>query len=640
MKSFLAHFCSSWLFNEAPARRLALLLMLLVVGTFCACVVNGFVNYDDPPYVTENPLVQSGLNARSISWAFSTFEQGNWHPLTWLSHCLDCQVFGLRAWGHHLINVIIHASTTLLLFIFLIRTTGALWRSFFTSAIFGLHPLRVESVAWVAERKDVLSVLFCMLTLCMYVRFKSDRSKKYYLLALVCFALGLISKPMLVTLPCLLLLLDYWPLYRFDHEKLKMLALEKLPFFLLSAMSSALTFIAQQSAGAVVTETNLGLASRFSNAVVSYCSYIGKLLIPVKLAVFYPLPVHRHMLSVVGAAIVFLTISTWAFAGRRRLPYFYVGWFWFVGTLVPVIGLVQVGAQSMADRYSYLPSIGLLLVLVWGISEIAKHFRLGTRVLAAAGAGSAIACVLLTVSQIQYWKNSGTLFRHALAVTGENCVAWTNLGSYTLDQGAIEEAVGQLEHALQLCPSFSQPHFLLGTALYMKGLHAAGIGHIQHAIQLEPRNAPARFNLAAILEQQGRFDEAVIQFQQVLKLKPTYAEAYDGLGFALQQRGNTQGAVRQFEKAMTLKPKDGKAYQGLGEAMLAENKIDEALRYLREASLLKPNDPEIHKALGLALSRKGLRDEAVAELSQALRLRPKYSEAEQALKAINAQSAP
>ena len=618
-----------------------ILLVALVAGTFIPCLWNDFVNYDDPPYVTQNAVVQNGFTLRSIGWAFSTNEQGNWHPLTWLSHMLDCQLFGLRPWGHHFSNLLLHTLTTLLLFSVLKRMTGALWRSFFVAALFGLHPLRVESVAWVAERKDVLSAFFWMLTLWMYVRFSEvrqispSRTKTFYLGALACFAVGLMSKPMLVTLPFVLLLLDYWPLRRFAQEKSKLLILEKLPFVLLAAISSILTYSAQHSVGAVVATEHLPLGFRFENALVSCCRYLGKLLYPVKLAVFYPLVPQWPILNVLGAALVVVSLSACAFVFFRERPYFFVGWFWFLGTLVPVIGLVQVGAQSMADRYSYIPSIGLFIVLVWAASDLAQRFRSGTIAGSVAGSVAVAACVGLTCHQIAYWKDSGSLFRRALAVTQNNCIAWTNLGNYTLDQGRTDDAIDQLEQAVRLRPSFAQPHLLLGTALYLKGRHDMGMSEIELAIRLDPNNVPAHFNLAAILEQQGRLNEAITQFNEVIRLKPFYAEAYDGLGFALQQRGETAQAISQFRKALEIKPADGKAYQGLGEAMQTSGSVEPAVQYFRKALSFKPNDAEIHKNLGVALAKQGRRDEAISHLSEAVKLRPNYSEAQAALRALS-----
>src|ERR1041384_6646102 len=381
---------------------LCILLFLLVFGAFLPSLRNDFINYDDPPYVTDNAQVQNGLSGENVRWAFSSSEQANWHPLTWLSHMLDCQVFGLQPWGHHLTSVLLHTVNSLLCFLVLQRITGAPWRSWCVAALFGLHPLRVESVAWLAERKDVLSGLFFMLVLIAYAKFVQSTGHTgsaisqapnptvkrcassfiiyhpfwyFYLLALVFFVLGLMSKPMLVTLPCIMLLLDFWPLHRVKKEGITTVVVEKVPFFLVAAASSVVTLLVQQRGGAVIAIARLPLHLRLENALVSYCRYLAKLFWPAKLSVFYPLPPHWATPTVLLAAVLIAGVSVFVLTMWRRHPYLPVGWFWFVGTLIPVIGLVQVGAQSMADRYSYLPSIGVFIALVWGGCNLVQRRR-------------------------------------------------------------------------------------------------------------------------------------------------------------------------------------------------------------------------------------------------------------------------
>jgi tetratricopeptide (TPR) repeat protein len=620
-------------------------LLLVTVGTFLPSLRNDFVNYDDPEYVTNNPMVENGITPQALRWAFLCSEAANWHPLTWLSHMMDCQLFALKPWGHHLTSLLLHTATTLLLFTLLDQMTGALWRSFFAAALFGLHPLRVQSVVWVAERKDVLSALFWMLTLWAYARFVAARrkpplqSRGFYLLAMAFFLLGLMSKPMLVTLPFVLLLLDFWPLARLQ-EKPAVLLKEKLPFFLAAIALSVVTFLVQRSSEVTITVARLGLTLRFENALVSYCRYLGKLLCPIRLSAFYPFVPRWPAWTVLGAALVLTSFSLCVMALRRRHPYLLVGWLWFLGTLVPVIGLVQVGAQSMADRYSYLPSVGFFILFVWGIYAVATRVRLGLPALAVAGLLAIGACITLTARQIGYWKDSGTLFRHALAVTDSNWVAWINLGQYSLARGRLDDAIDQLEQAVKVAPSSAEAHVLLGTALYMNGVHDKGMGQLEQGMALDSRNVLAHFNLAAILEEQGRWDEAISQLQEVLRLRPNYAQAYVGLGYALQQKGKTAEAVIQYQKALVLKPKEAKAHQGLGEALEASGHLDEAIRHFRLALLYKPDDPEIHMALALALGKQGLRDEALAHLNQALKLRPNYPEATAALRALTGQATP
>ena len=443
-------------------------LFLLVLCTFWPSLGNGFVNYDDDLYVAANGHVQSGLSWAGARWAFCTPVAANWHPATILSHMLDCQLFGLKPWGHHLTSVWLHAVNTVLVFLVFRRMTGALWRSLLVAALFGLHPLRVESVAWVAERKDVLSTFFFMLTLWAYVRYaqeskvQSPKSKVAYVLALVFFACGLMSKPMLVTLPFVLLLLDYWPLGRNAECGMRnaepgaggkvqgrtwpwmKLVREKAPFFLLAAIASAVTLITQHRAKALATVENIRLIDRLANALVSYCRYLAKFLWPAKLAVFYPEPVKWPTATVLLAGLLLLGISIMAVALRHRHRYLPVGWLWSLGTLVPVIGLVQVGAQAMADRYTYVPLIGVALLLVWGMHELTSRWQFRAVLLSAAAAAGMILCVALTRRQIGHWRDTETLFRHALAVTDDNWVAHHNLGDALEKRGRLDEAIHML----------------------------------------------------------------------------------------------------------------------------------------------------------------------------------------------------
>ena len=423
--------------------------------TFFPAVRGNFIGYDDPDYVTANARVQQGLTWNNVGWAFRSSDLGNWHPITWMSHMLDCQVFGLAPWGHHLTSVVLHTLNALLVFVVLRRLTGAEWRSIAVATLFALHPLRVESVAWISERKDVLSTFFELLALWMYARYAAKansrwpiadsprstlhapRSSVCYGLALFCFALGLMSKPMVVTLPFLLLLLDYWPLNRFRNESLRSLLLEKIPFLLGAGAVSVVTLAAQRGAGALLT--GLSWQARVENAAVSYCRYLGKLFAPLNLAFFYPYTTHWPIAVVVLALLLLVSISLFAVASRRRAPWLPMGWLWFLGTLVPVIGLVQAGEQSMADRYSYFPSLGVFLIAVWGLHE-ATRWRGGQIVAATFLAAAILPCIGLTRRDISYWRDSEPLFRRAIQVTKNNYVALNNLGT-TLDRrGRLDDA--------------------------------------------------------------------------------------------------------------------------------------------------------------------------------------------------------
>jgi Tfp pilus assembly protein PilF len=521
------------------------LLFLLAGGAFLPSLRNGFVDYDDDVYVTANTQVQAGLSLSGAAWTLGSTAGGNyWHPLTWLSHMLDCQLFGLRAWGHHLTSVLVHALNMVLLFVVLRRMTGATWRSLLVATLFGLHPLRVESVAWVAERKDVLSALFWLLTLWAYACYVEQskvggpKSKVWYGLVLVCFALGLMCKPMVVTLPFVLLLLDYWPLRRLElrlqdrkRKTLQALVVEKVPLFILAAAVSAAAYKVQ--AGAGVTAHGLAFGARLGNALIAYCRYLGKLVWPSNLAVLYPHPLHWPPDQVALAALLLLGISAFVLLLARQRAYLVVGWLWFVGTLVPVIGLVQAGAQSMADRYTYLPLIGVLVALVWGLSDLMCRSRYQGLLSSSVAAVLLVACLALTRQQIGYWKNTEALFRHAIAVTQDNYIAHLRLGTTFSHQGRLDEAISEL----------------------------------QEALRIQPNDSDSRNNLGAALGRKGRLDEAIIQFQQALKLTPDDAEVHNNLGVAFAITGSRNQAVEQYQEALRLRPDYAGARKNL-EALL------------------------------------------------------------------------
>jgi Flp pilus assembly protein TadD len=582
---------------------LSVLLFALVGWAFFPAIGNGFTGYDDPAYVTDNARVKQGLTWEHIKWAFSAVVAANWHPLTMLSHMLDCQIFGTKPWGHHLTNVLLHAMNTVLLFLVLKRMTDKTGRSFFVAALFGLHPLHVQSVAWVAERKDVLSTLFWMLTLLAYARFveeskvQSPKSKVFYAVALVCFALGLMSKPMVVTLPFVLLLLDYWPLGRLRKEQIGKLLREKLPFFALAAIVSAVTFAVQKNQGAVTGLTVLTFPLRLENAMVAYAGYLGKLFYPAGLSVFYPFPRHWPLEKIFAAAMVLIAISFFAAVLWRRQPWLLVGWLWFVGTLVPVIGLVQVGAQAMADRYTYVPSVGMLVLTVWGAYELTRRWRHHAAVLSLAGVVAIILCFVATRQQLGYWRDGETLFRHAIAVTGENAVACENLGVILEKDGHFDEAVEQFKKGLDLLPGDADLHCNLGIAL----------------------------------ADQKRFDEAISQYQQALKLDPSHAESHCELGISLGHKGLLAEAVQQLQAAARLDPASADIRYNLGNALVRNGQLDEAVGQLRAALKLNPDDADTHNNLGTALYQTRHLDGAIAEFQEALKLKPDFTEARQNL---------
>ncbi|MGA3266327.1 MAG: tetratricopeptide repeat protein [Verrucomicrobiota bacterium] len=573
-----------------------------------------FLNYDDNEYVYENPEVARGLTLQGIVWAFTHVHSNNWHPLTWISHMLDCQFYGLNPAGHHLTNVLLHTATAILLFLVLRRMTGCLWRSAFVAAVFAIHPLRAESVAWVSERKDVLSGVFFMLTLWAYVRYVHQPAapvsastlhpesvrpsrftfhvSRYYWLALVFFALGLMSKPMLVTLPCVLLLLDYWPLQRlnpstlqrfnattlqrFNASTLPRLLLEKVPLLALSGAACAATLFAQSHA--IQPFENLSLPLRLGNALISYAAYLGRMFWPSGLAALYPfMAADVGVASMALSLVVLAGISVGVFVLRRQRPYLLTGWLWYLIMLVPVIGLVQVGAQARADRYTYLPQIGLYLLLTWAAADLCAGWR-HRRV--ALGGGAAIiltALIWCARAQTGYWRNSETLWTHALSCTSDNWLAHNNLGNVLLQEGAVDEAMVQYQKALEITPDYADARLNLGIALFQKGAVDEAISHFQRALQLNPDYAEAHYNLGVALLKKGAVDEAIVHYHKALEIAPDYAEAHLSLGNALFQKGAVDEAMVHYQRALQINPDFAKAHNNLGIALLQKGKVEQAI---------------------------------------------------------------
>jgi len=649
-----------------------------VVWTFLPSLRNGFVDYDDMLFVTGNLRVQAGISWSNLIWAFSHEVGANWHPLTILSHMLDCTLFGLKPWGHHLTNVLLHASNAVLLFLLFRGMTGATWRCAALALLFAVHPLRVESVTWISERKDVLSTFFLLLTLLAYARYAresevpSAKSGVSYGLALAFFALGLMSKPMLVTLPFVLLLLDYWPLNRFGFQtqdsKLKTLlpfVREKLPFFALAAAGSALAYAVQAGALNIPKCNVLPLATRLANAVVSYCRYLGTIFWPVDLSPFYPYPASWGVAAILGSGLGLLVISVLVFFFGRERRYLAAGWCWFLGTLVPVIGLVQIGRQSMADHYTYIPGIGVLLMLVWGAHELAARWPGRRVVLSGLALAVALACVGLTRRQIAYWKDDETLWRYALTVTRNNDFAHGNLAFYLAVQKRFDEAIPHYEAAIRINPRDANPRAALAFALVQVGRPAEAIPHYEEALRLNPEDAAAQSSLGGLCAGQGRFDEAIARFTEALRLEPDFVEAHHNLGLALASLGRFREAAAQFQEVLRLKPDDangrrkldqmlailqdpGKAIEAyrdvlrarpadvraqaeLGRVLLESGRLDEALEHLTAAARQSPKSAETQYQFGAALSRKGEVEKAARQFELALRLEPKFAPAHYAL---------
>jgi protein O-mannosyl-transferase len=623
---------------------ICLALGLVTLALYLPTLNHAFLGYDDQQYVTENGHVRGGVTGPGLAWAFG-YRAGNWHPLTWVSHMLDCQLYDLRPAGHHLTNVLLHVANTVLLFLILNRLTGAAWRSAAVAALFGWHPLHVESVAWVAERKDVLSTLFFMLTLWAYARYADPvkaegrmmndecrigkgasseshssfiiHHSSFYILSLFFFALGLMSKPMLVTLPFVLLLLEYWPLRRWqaaagNRQALLLLLGEKVPLLALSAVGCVLTLAAQEPA--VVSTRGLPILERVAHTLLAYVHYVGALLAPRRMAIYYPYQRLVPAWEVIVAGIVLAGVTVAVIRLSARRPYLPMGWFWFLGMLVPVVGLVQVGDQAWADRYTYLPSVGLFIAVVWALGDWAAGTRepalarirkqpakpdarpaqgrglLLGGLAAAAGAGMLIGTSL----QLRYWKDTRTLFEHAAQVTHNNPLAASLLGSLLEKEGKFAEAIEYYRAALRYTPGYPEAHFFLGHAL----------------------------------DQQGKLAEAIVEYRKALWFKPMQEQTHLFLGAALAKQQSFQEAAEHYHAALKLNPESAIAYNNLGKLRHAEGRLDEAITYYRTAVKVDPAFAQARNNLGVLLLQKGQLAEGTAELREALRLKPDEKESQ------------
>ena len=624
---------------------ICLLLSAITLLVFWPVTSHEFINYDDPLYVTENPHVQAGLTQESIVWAFGrvTGEGTYWHPVTWLSHMLDCQLFGLKAGRHHLTNLLFHTANVLLLFLALRRMTGAAWRSAVVAGLFALHPLQVDTVAWIAERKNVLSTLFWMLTLLAYEAYARRPGVTRYTLVFIAMALGLMCKPMLVTVPCLLLLLDYWPLRRivevqpgsvspdaasYPRYKWPRLLLEKMPLLGLAAVSSAVTVMAHQRLGLLPTGEQLPLSSRVEHALVAYAGYLEKIVWPVDLAVFYPhpgtWPSERVLLSALLVAGITVLAGWWA----RKRPYLIAGWLWFLGTLVPVIGLVQAGTQSMADRFAYVPIIGVCILAVWGLAEMLGRTPFHRIIMAGTAGAVLCACGIATRRQVGYWQDSETLFGHTVRVTRDNFVALLNYGVGLGEHGKLEEAVKQYEEALRVNPGYPQAERNLGNALALQGKLEAAIPHYAAALKSKPDYAEAEYNWGSALALEGKLDEAEGHFLAALRFSPDYAEAHNSYGNLLVLQGRTDNAIAEYRAAIKVKPDYAEAHCFLGRALARQKQFGEAVTEFRATLKAKPDHLAALNDLAwiLATAKDGqIRNvpEAIKLAERACRLSPK-----------------
>jgi tetratricopeptide (TPR) repeat protein len=675
-----------WFLNKLV---IGLLLAVAVIGVFLPAVHNGFVNYDDPVFLYENSHVASGLNLENIRWAFANSQAGFWYPVTWLSHLLDFSLFGINAGGHHFTSILLHALNTTLLFLVLGRATGKTWPSAFVAALFGLHPLHVEPVAWAADRKDVLSATFWMLTLWAYIRY-GEQSRieslrpirsRWYWLALFFFTLGLMSKTMLVTLPFVLLALDWWPLGRFrsmsttandfnttQSAKFRRAAMEKLPFLALALPAIWLTLHGQSAIGALPNAAEITFTHRIANANLSCVRYIQQTIWPSNLAVHYPFPSSFSVAAVTGCALLLLIITLAAAVCAKAHPYVSFGWIWYIISLLPVIGLVQIAGHAHADRYAYVPTIGLYLIIAWSATRLVVGHRWRAAACGIAATTVIVSCATLTRQQISFWKDSEALFRHSLSIIPDDEMAHNNLGSALAEKGDLDGAINHWMEALRLFPDFAEAHCNLGSVLARKGQLPEAIIHLEEGVRLNPNNPNARFDLATAFLKSGRPDEAIAQYQQCLNLAPDNAPAYlalahallakgrvneailtldtslrlkedsaeaqNELGMAFGMQGRSDEASAHLRKALQLDPNYAEAHCNLGIVLVNQNNLDEAISHLQFALAKNPAYPEAHCNLGVALGKQERWDDAVAHLREALRLRPDYRDAQNNLQAV------
>ncbi|MGD9244134.1 MAG: tetratricopeptide repeat protein [Desulfobacterales bacterium] len=621
----------------------SLCLALTIILAYGQASNLDFVGYDDELYVTENLNVQKGLTAEGLKWAFTTFHSANWHPLTWLSHMIDCELYGLNPMGHHWTNLILHTANTILLFLILKVMTGSIWRSAFVAALFALHPLHVESVAWVSERKDVLSTFFGLLMIGAYYRYVKAPDVKNYLMVVVFFSLGLMAKPMLVTFPFVLLLLDFWPLNRFHYKNnyllqtettpcygskgIFRLILEKIPLFIPVVISSGLTFLAQKSGGAVKTLESLSLKLRITNALVSYVSYIVKAIWPCNLAVFYPHPGSAlPAWQISGAAFVIAVAIFLSIRLLKKFPYIAVGLFWYLGTLIPVIGLVQVGNQAMADRYTYIPLIGFFIIVAWGLSDLSIRWRYRKIFLVLPTVIILSAMVVGTSSQLPYWKNGITLFERAVEATKNNYKAQNNLGT-AYAQVDIDKAVFHFKEALKIKPDYATALYNLGTSILKKGNYDEAVLYFNKAIKIDPQRTGSRLNLANVLFEQGRHDEAISHYNEIIKTDSENADARMNLANVLYIQGKCDEAISQYKELIKTDPENADVHSNLAYVLSIQGKLDEAVLHYNEAIKIQPKHEKAHYHIGNILMKQGKIKEAFAHFAEVIKIKPDYVQA-------------
>lgn len=627
---------------------ICVVLILATLAVYLPIRNYSFVNFDDNIYVTENQHVKAGFTRASVTWAFTKGgDVTYWHPLTWLSHMLDYQLFGSKAGMHHLTSLVLHIANTLLLFWVFRRLTGAVWKSAFVAALFALHPINVDSVVWIAERKNLLSAFFWMLALLTYVRYCRRPGPRRYLPVLLMFVLALLSKPTVVTLPFVFLLLDYWPLGRLRLERLGSigkktsksvktggegpsvlnLVLEKVPFFILSAVSILLSSLSAHERA--VSAASVPIKLRIANTLVSYVNYVGKMVWPQNLAVFYPYPKTVPLWQSIGALLLLAFASILVIRMLKKMPFLTAGWFWYLGTLLPVIGLVQVGLwPAMADRFAYLPLIGLFAVVAWIVPYLLAGWQYQKIVLGISAAVVLTILFICTANQVRYWQSSITLAEHDLKVTQGNYVMHNNIAIALGSQHKYDDAVSHLLAALQLAPNYARSHYNLGVTLKFQGKFDEAISHFRQAVRLEPDYAQAYNNLGSVLASQGKFDEALTCVQRAIKLVPDYAEAYSNLGSILGGQGRLDQSIGHLHRALALEPDCAEAHNNLGIVFKMQGRLDEAADQFRQALQTDPNYAKANYNLGIVLKSQGKLDQAIAHFERALAEKPDDADAQ------------
>ncbi len=619
-------------------------LTVIIAVPYLPILNNGFINFDDDVYITDNSMVKTGLTLESVRWAFTSFHTANWHPLTWLSHMCDYELFGLNPAGHHAMNLLLHVVSSIILLLAFTKLTNQLLLSFIVAVLFGIHPAHVESVAWAAERKDVLSTLFWMLTLWIYACYARQKSILKYISLVATFGMGLMAKPMLVTLPFVLLLLDYWPLNRVsigstadvsenasghtERQSILSLVVEKIPLFILTIGSCVITFIAQKHGGAVASLTRFTFVERFANSMIAYLSYVGKAIWPTNLAVFYPhhgsnlsfLKLTLASLGIIAISVVFL----W---GLRKYRYLAVGWLWFIGTLVPVIGIIQVGEQGMADRYTYIPFVGLFIIACWFGADLIRKFACPGLLLKCGIPALMLVLAVGTWRQSRHWQTSGTLFQHTVEVTGDNYLARSMLGLYYTDTEP-DKALLHFAETLRIRPTYSKAYYSIAKIMEGKENIPQAIENYQLAVRTDPSNGEAHNNLGLLLYRTGQAEKAIEHFRSALNIRSDYTEAHNNLGSILLELGKVDTASQHIREAIRLKPSYVTAHFNLGILYYRDGDTSAAISQYEKVIELKPDHAAAHYNLGNIYLGQSRYREAAALFSEALRLRPNFKEAE------------